>query len=151
VHVVDCGLVLRAVGYRGHPVDGLAFDTARSAVQNNRGRVLNQPAGDVVTGVYVAGWIKRGATGGIWMNKLCGQETVTSVLADFAGGRLTEPSMSHDETEDLIAVRGGTAVGGSGWRNIDRAERTAGARQGRSRVKIVRTNELLQAAARPGT
>ncbi|OBG18859.1 hypothetical protein [Mycobacterium sp. 852002-51057_SCH5723018] len=54
-HLIDCGLVLRAIGYRGRPIDGLAFDTSRSAVPHEQGRVLNGPAGDVVAGVYVAG------------------------------------------------------------------------------------------------
>ncbi|MEV0341426.1 FAD-dependent oxidoreductase [Nocardia sp. NPDC050713] len=146
--VVDCGLVMRAIGYRGRPIDCLPFDTSRSVVPNDQGRVLSEPAGETIAGVYVAGWIKRGASGGIGMNKRCGQETATSVLADFANDRLTMPTMSHHDLEELIAARGGTPVGSLGWLNIDRAERAAGARRGRRRVKIVRTDDLLRAAAR---
>lgn len=146
--VVDCGLVMRAIGYRGRPIDGLAFDASRSVVPNDHGRVLSEPAGNFIAGVYVAGWIKRGASGGIGMNKLCGKETATSVLTDFANGRLTEPSTPRDDLEELVAARGGTPVGGPGWLNIDRSERAAGARRGRRRVKIVRSDDLLRAAAR---
>lgn len=147
LQVIDCGLVLRAIGYRGRPIDGLPFDTSRSVVPHNQGRVVNPTTGDVVDGVYVAGWIKRGATGGIGMNKLCGQETAASVLTDFARGRLPQPTTSRDDLEQLVTARGGNPVRGSGWLNIDRSERAAGARQGRRRVKIVRTDDLLSAAA----
>ncbi|MGV0806574.1 FAD-dependent oxidoreductase [Mycolicibacterium setense] len=150
LQVVNCGLVLRAIGYRGRAIDGLAFDAARSVVPHDQGRVLDGPAGDAVAGVYVAGWIKRGATGGIGMNKQCGQETAASVLTDFAAGRLPEPSTSHRDLEDLVAARGGSVVGGPGWLNIDRSERAAGVRQGRSRVKIVHTADLLRAAQHGG-
>lgn len=146
--VVDCGLVMRAIGYRGRPIDGLAFDPSRSVVPNKQGRVLSEPGGDVIGGVYVAGWIKRGASGGIGMNKLCGHETATSVLTDFADGRLTEPTIPHDDLEKLVAARGGTPVDGAGWLNIDKSERAVGARRGRRRVKIVRTDDLLDAASR---
>jgi ferredoxin/flavodoxin---NADP+ reductase len=146
-HVIGCGLVLRAIGYRARPIDGLAFDTSRSVVPHEQGRVLTEPAGDVVAGVYVAGWLKRGAAGGIGMNKLCGQQTATSVITDFADGRLPGPTMSRSDLEDLIAARGGTPIGTVGWRHIDRAERAAGARRSRRRVKIVRTEDLLDAAA----
>jgi ferredoxin/flavodoxin---NADP+ reductase len=149
--VIDCGLVLRAIGYRGRPIDGLAFDTSRCAVPHEQGRVLSEPAGNVVAGVYVAGWIKRGATGGIGMNKLCGKETAASVLADFAAGRLPEPAKSRDDLDELLAARGAISVDGSGWQNIDRSERAAGAGNGRRRVKIVHTDQLLTAAASPTT
>ncbi|OBG18858.1 hypothetical protein A5764_17680 [Mycobacterium sp. 852002-51057_SCH5723018] len=85
------------------------------------------------------------------MNKLCGQETATSVLTDFAAGRLPEPSKARDDVEELVAARGGIPVDGSGWQNIDRSERAAGAQRGRRRVKMVRTEDLLSAATRSRT
>ncbi|MGH4031226.1 FAD-dependent oxidoreductase [Actinomycetota bacterium Odt1-20B] len=127
---LEAGLVLRAVGYRAQPVAGLPFDEATGTVPHERGRV--EP------GVYVAGWIKRGSTGFIGTNKSCAQETVAALLDDFEAGRLTaSPSP---------AARPPGAVGLDGWRAIDRAERAAGARAGRPRVKIVEGEALLDAA-----
>ncbi|MGB6039968.1 MAG: FAD-dependent oxidoreductase, partial [Gordonia sp. (in: high G+C Gram-positive bacteria)] len=50
---LSTGLVLRAIGYRGQPIAGLPFDDGACVVPNTNGRV--EP------GVYVTGWIKRGA------------------------------------------------------------------------------------------
>ncbi|MET8578787.1 FAD-dependent oxidoreductase [Streptomyces sp. NPDC005012] len=130
IRTLETGLVLRSVGYRARPVPGLPFDEATATVPHEAGRV--EP------GVYVAGWIKRGPTGFIGTNKTCAQETVASLLDDFAAGRLTPP------------VAGGTAapdaLGLEAWRAIDRAERAAGAAQGRPRVKFTDAESLRRAA-----
>ncbi|MEU6389674.1 FAD-dependent oxidoreductase [Streptomyces sp. NPDC046939] len=127
---LETGLVLRSVGYRARPVPGLPFDEASATVPHERGRV--EP------GVYVAGWIKRGPTGFIGTNKTCAQETVASLLDDFAEGRLTAPAR---------AVRTTTrALGLDAWRAIDRAEQEAGEAQGRPRVKFTDTESLYRAA-----
>ncbi|AZG48226.1 putative ferredoxin/ferredoxin--NADP reductase [Gordonia insulae] len=61
---LETGLVLRAIGYRGVPVIDLPFDDVKSVVPNTDGRVQATADGDVMPGLYVTGWIKRGATGG---------------------------------------------------------------------------------------
>ncbi|MER5888760.1 FAD-dependent oxidoreductase, partial [Streptomyces sp. NPDC001941] len=81
---LETGLVLRSVGYRARPVPGLPFDEDTATIPHEAGRV--EP------GVYVTGWIKRGATGFIGTNKTCAQETVASLLDDFAASHLTRPS-----------------------------------------------------------
>ncbi len=54
-------LVLRSVGYRGVPLEGLPFDAASGTVPHRAGAC---PAGGRGRpGEYVAGWIKRGPTG----------------------------------------------------------------------------------------
>ncbi len=74
------GRVVRAAGFRGAPVAGLPFDEATGTVPNTAGRV--EP------GTYVAGWIKRGPSGGIGANKACARETVGALLEDAVAGRL---------------------------------------------------------------
>ncbi|NLU69824.1 FAD-dependent oxidoreductase [Streptomyces sp. HNM0574] len=133
--VIEAGLVLRAVGYRARPVPGLPFDEAAGAVPHEGGRVA--------PGVYVAGWIKRGPTGFIGTNKSCAEETVTALLDDFEAGRLTAPA-EDGATAARTALRGSVGLGG--WQAIDRAERAAGAREGRPRVKLTDREALLAAA-----
>lgn len=77
---IATGLVLRAIGYRARPVLGLPFDDDLALVPNDGGRV--EP------GVYVAGWIKRGATGFLGTNKSCSKETVDRLLDDLEAGSL---------------------------------------------------------------
>lgn len=79
---IPAGRVVRAAGFRGVPVPGLPFDEEAGIVPNSAGRVPGRP------GVYVAGWIKRGPSGGIGANKACARETVGTLLEDAVAGRL---------------------------------------------------------------
>lgn len=145
---LDTGLVLRAVGYRGQPIPGLPFDEATGVVPNSAGRVIVQR--HVLPRVYVAGWIKRGATGGIGMNRRCGQETAEAILTDFASRPPRRDLHPPDATNNLIDARGGKPIYRVGWENIDAVERAAGLERGRRRVKLVRIDEL-EAATRATT
>lgn len=144
---IETSIVMRAIGYRGVPVTDLPFDEAHGVVPNAEGRVLAEVDGDVLPGVYVTGWIKRGATGGIGMNRLDGQQTALAVLADFTEGVLAEPSSPREKIAELVSGRGANRIDGSGWKSIDAAEKSAGREAGRRRVKLVRVHELEGAAA----
>ena len=85
---VACGLVVRAVGHRASPVPGLPWDEATATVPHEAGRVVGVP------GAYVAGWVKRGPSGGIGANRFCAQETIGTLLADAVAGRLPAPTGS---------------------------------------------------------
>ncbi|GAA3095740.1 ferredoxin--NADP+ reductase [Kribbella aluminosa] len=77
--VIAAGNLFTAIGFEGRPVDGLPFDAERGIVPNVRGAVVGRP------GHYVAGWIKRGARGGIGVNKACAQETVMTLVSSSRG------------------------------------------------------------------
>ncbi|WOC11631.1 FAD-dependent oxidoreductase [Gordonia sp. MP11Mi] len=140
------GLVVRSVGYRGHPVDGLPFDEQRAVVPSADARVLDAPDGEPIAGLYVAGWIRRGPTGGIGRNRYCGEEAAKAVLADFAHGVLPPPTTSTDDLVDLVASRGANRIDLAGWKAIDAAEKGAGKAAGRRRIKIVSVTDLERAA-----
>lgn len=142
---IDAQLVLRSVGYRGVPLDGLPFDEATATVPHREGRVLR--AGEVSPGEYVAGWIKRGPTGVIGTNRPCAKETAQSLLDDAAA------LASRDVPEDALGglrAAGCAAVEWPGWLAIERAEAELGRSLGRGPVKIPDWAGLL-AAARDGT
>ncbi|OLO99383.1 4Fe-4S ferredoxin [Mycolicibacterium porcinum] len=80
--VIETGLVLTSIGYRGRPVPGLPFDDATATVPHEGGRAAGVP------GAFVTGWIKRGPTGFIGTNKSCAQETVRSLVDDYNAGLL---------------------------------------------------------------
>ena len=42
---LECGLVLRSIGYRGVPLPGVPFDERRGVIPNEGGRVLDEPDG----------------------------------------------------------------------------------------------------------
>lgn len=146
---VPAGFVLRSVGYKGVQLPGLPFDEVRGVVPNVRGRVVG-PDGQVVEGVYVAGWIKRGPSGVIGTNKADAMETVASLSEDG----LAAPSVPGDDyLPDLLARRGRRWVDVSGWHRIDEVETRLGAASDRPRVKLTTYEDLLRAASSdaPGT
>jgi ferredoxin--NADP+ reductase len=148
---LPCGLVFRSVGYRGVELPEVAFDAASGTIPNEGGRVVDH-MGNSVPGVYVAGWIKRGPTGVIGTNKKDATETVELVLEDAAAGRLEpKPDATAAAVDALLAERGIPVVEYAGWTSIDKAERAAGERSGRPRVKLCSWDELLAAADRLGT
>ncbi|GAA3699018.1 FAD-dependent oxidoreductase [Gordonia hankookensis] len=143
---IETGVVLRAIGYRGVPVIDLPFDDVNGVVPNTDGRVQVAADGEVVPGLFVTGWIKRGATGGIGMNRICGQETAEAVLKDYVAGSFSSPATSRDDVADIVSDRGARRIDMDGWKAIDAAEKNAGKSAGRRRVKFVSLNEFEVAA-----
>jgi ferredoxin--NADP+ reductase len=145
--IIPCGLVVRAVGYRGRRLPGVPFDERRGLIRNDGGRVCKE-GGSPCTGEYAVGWIKRGPSGVIGTNKKCAAETVAGLLEDLGRGRLDEPSAPDGEAiEAWLRGRVTGLVTWHGWQAIDAHERALGAPQGRPRVKLVRIAEMQGLAA----
>jgi ferredoxin--NADP+ reductase len=146
--LVEAGLVLRSIGYRGSPIPGVPFDERRATIHNDGGRVTRVGTTEPVPGVYTAGWIKRGPSGVIGTNKKCAQETVDRLLEDLAAGRLPEPSVDAATLAATLEERGIEVVDYAGWEAIDAFERGRGEPAGRPRIKLVqRAEHLLHAAS----
>jgi len=126
--LLEAGVVLTSVGYRGVPTVDLPFDDARAVIPNDAGRVLTAPGGEIFPGTYVTGWIKRGPTGFIGTNKSCAQETVQQLADDFNGGTLREPTRDAQEFDRLVRARRPQAVAGGAAVPRDRSVRRLFAR-----------------------
>lgn len=146
---LDTNLVLRAIGYRGTEVPGVPFDSARGTIANEGGRVIDPQARRPLTGVYTAGWIKRGPSGVIGTNKECSRETVQRLLEDYHAGRLRAPAHDRDALCRLLGARQPDVVDHDGWRTIDAHECERGARQGRPRVKFTSVQAMLSSVRSP--
>jgi len=148
---IECGLVLRSVGYRAVPLPDVPFDERYFVLPNERGRVL-APDGEPLPGVYAVGWIKRGPTGILGTNKRDAEETVVCLVEDLAAGALSQPpNADRDQIDALLAARKPDLVTVDGWRAIDGHELERGHTEQRPRVKLASRDELLAAAttARP--
>ena len=142
---LECGLVLRSVGYTGVPIEGVPFDERRGLILNEGGRVLDSHNGGHKVGHYTAGWIKRGPSGVIGTNKKDALETVQHLFADVESGTLLEPGKPEPEAvEQLLNERGIRYVTFEDWQAIDEAEIGRGEPHGRPRVKFVRVEEMLE-------
>ncbi len=144
--LLDAGLVLKAIGYRGIPFPGLPFDKYNGVIANDDGRVTG-PEG-VVRGSYVTGWIKRGPRGIIGSNKLCARNTVRHLLADWQAGKLSAAILSADEVMAIVKQRKATLFTRKDWLQIDRKERERGRAQNRPRIKFCQWQELLAQESR---
>ncbi len=144
---IPCQLVFRSVGYKGKPLPGVPFDERSATIPNDHGRVLDAPGGSRRPGEYVSGWIKRGPSGIIGTNKKDSQDTVDALLEDQAAGRLPQPAVADpDAILAVLADRCPDHITYAHWEAIDEAERAAGEPHGRPRVKLVRHEQLLDAA-----
>lgn len=143
-HELDTGICFRAIGYRSVPLPGLPFDEHRGVVENSEGRVCDQ--GRIVPGTFVTGWVKSGPRGIIGTNKQCARETVFRLLEDARAGALLRPAVSGDRILEEVRRRKADVVEFVDWLNIDRAEVAAGAKLGRSRLKLTSVSAMLSAA-----
>jgi len=138
--LVQCGVLFRSVGYRGVPLAGVPFDEKSAVIPNVEGRVMQD--GRPVSGLYVAGWIKRGPSGIIGTNKPDSFETVKALLADVpALARCAEPS--RDALLALLKSRNVRVVSYDDWRRIDAAEIERGSVVGKPREKFTSIDEML--------
>src|SRR6476646_3134997 len=147
---LECGLILRSVGYTGVPIEGVPFDERRGLILNEGGRILDSHDGGHKVGHYTAGWIKRGPSGVIGTNKKDALETVQHLFADVESGTLLSPeNPSPVSVEDLLREKGIRYVSFEDWRAIDQAEVGRGEPHGRPRVKFVRVEEMLGTLGEP--
>jgi ferredoxin/flavodoxin---NADP+ reductase len=147
---IECGLVLRSIGYRGTPLAGIPFDDRRGLIRNQDGRVVSDDG--PCRGEYVVGWIKRGPTGVIGTNKKDAADTVARILEDAESGALGDPDPALSDPDAVAAwltERVPHHVTWEGWQMIDAYESSLGQPMGRPRVKLVRLAELLEASRGP--
>ena len=139
---IETGLVFRSIGYVGVPVPGLPFDTRVGVIPNTDGRVTESRGGAVLPRVYVAGWIKRGATGVIGTNKADAQATVASMIEDVATHDASTPRNAA-AVDELLDSRDVHVASFIDWQVLDDIERAAGHQLGKVREKFTRVDEML--------
>ncbi|MEE6294410.1 FAD-dependent oxidoreductase [Georgenia wangjunii] len=144
------GAVYRAVGYFGSPVPGLPFDATGGVVPNEEGRVIDEQ-GEVVTGVYATGWIKRGPVGLIGSTKSDAQQTIGHLVEDAQAGRLAarsagegERAVGHDALIAHLEAADVAYTTWAGWELLDAYERSLGETEGRERIKVVPREDMIR-------
>ena len=142
-------MVFRSVGYRGVPLKGLPFHDRWGVVPNEKGRVVDPETREPLRGIYVSGWIKRGATGIIGTNKPDAGETVECMVADLSAGAVLQPERPDPaQAEELIREARPAYVDWEKWLIVCEAEESRGAEADRPRVKFTSVEEMLAALQR---
>mgnify|MGYP003979265301 CR=1 FL=1 len=144
--IIPVGLVFRSVGYLGQPLPEVPYNADWGTILNNAGRVVDTD-GSPVTGIYTAGWIKRGPTGVIGTNKPCAQETVGCMVEDLAAASINIPEdPSVEGAESLVQERQPDSISYSEWLKINEVEVSRGEAEGRPRVKLTSIPEMVKVA-----
>jgi ferredoxin--NADP+ reductase len=125
---IKCGLVITAIGYQAHEIDGIPHENGK--VVNNDGRVNEN--------VYVVGWAKRGPSGVIGTNKSDAAAVMQLLVED-----LKSPKNAGDISELLTHH---IVVSQEHWQKINEAEVAAGEPHGKPRKKSVTREALLKHA-----
>jgi ferredoxin--NADP+ reductase len=125
---IKCGLVITAIGYQAHGIEGVPYENGK--VVNNDGRVKDN--------LYVVGWAKRGPSGVIGTNKSDAAAVIELLVSD-----LQKPKQAGDISELLTHQ---VVVTQEHWQKINEAEVAAGEPHGKPRKKAVHREELLKYA-----
>jgi ferredoxin--NADP+ reductase len=125
---INCGLVITAIGYQAHGIEGVPYENGK--VVNNDGRVKEN--------LYVVGWAKRGPSGVIGTNKSDAAAVIELLVSD-----LKNPKSAGDISELLTHQ---VVVSQENWQKINEAEVAAGEPHGKPRKKAVHREELLKYA-----
>ena len=125
---IKCGLVITAIGYHAHSIEGIPYENGK--VVNNDGRVNEN--------MYVVGWAKRGPSGVIGTNKSDAAAVMELLVED-----LKSPKNNGDISELLTHQ---VVVSQQHWQKINEAEVAAGEPHGKPRRKSITREELLNHA-----
>lgn len=128
---IDCGLVVRSVGFAVSPFPGLPLESNR--VPHLHGCV--QEASETFGGLYVSGWLKRGPQGIIASNIGDAQETANKVWSDLQKSlRKSKPK----EREDFKSV-----VSFEDWKRLEAEEHRCGQNMGKAATKFTKVEDML--------
>ncbi|XP_023735975.1 NADPH:adrenodoxin oxidoreductase, mitochondrial [Lactuca sativa] len=142
---IKCGLVLKSIGYKSIPVDGLPFDHSKGVVPNIKGRVISSyDASEAEDGLYVCGWLKRGPTGIIATNLYDAEETVASIYEDVSKIELTSRKPGREGLLELLESKKIKFFTFDDWKKIDFEEKRVGSLKGKPREKLTTWKDLLQ-------
>lgn len=141
---LECGALFRSIGYNGVPIAGVPFHNRWGIIPNKSGRITMEPDGDVIIGLYTAGWIKRGPSGIIGTNRACAVESVQALLEDL--DKLDSNKPGRKGLYDILDKNGVQHVNYSQWQKIDDVEIMAGKPKGKPREKFTHVNEMLAVA-----
>ena len=132
---LECGLVVRSVGYTSVQADPqLPWDDTKRVISNQDGRARDCP------GLYTAGWLGTGPRGVIIDTMNTAFRVAASLVSDLSSQQLDERPGLGGLGED---VRTGV-TSWADWQRLDREELRRGEVKGKARDKIVSVEEMME-------
>ena len=143
----DVQAVYHAIGYHPAEIAGIAYDEKRTLLANNDGRIVSAAEnGEVRKRLYATGWAKRGPVGLIGSTKSDALLIVNNMLEDLSTSGLDAQDRDAQSIDSLLESRGVQAIDYAGWKRVDAYERELGAKEQRTRKKVVSAAELVSIA-----
>ncbi len=140
---INASMVIKAIGYRSFPLEGLPFDEKAAIIPNESGAVVGIE-GDLAGRVYVAGWVKRGPRGLIGSNKKDAQQSVNKLVENLTSFSLPFRKRECD-IKEYLSQRNVDYIDFPTWLKIDKLEEERGKKLGKPRVKFLDLQEALKA------
>ncbi|XP_060076511.1 NADPH:adrenodoxin oxidoreductase, mitochondrial-like [Ylistrum balloti] len=140
---IDCGLVLRSIGYRSVAIDkDIPFNFTKGVISHTQGRV------EGITGVYCSGWVNTGPVGVILTTMTNGFDIGKTVIQDLSNGVLeVSGKQGKEDILPQLQKSGIQVVHFSDWRKIDEVEVKNGKDCGKPREKFVDIDTMLKIAS----
>ncbi|KAI8326059.1 nucleotide-binding domain-containing protein [Martensiomyces pterosporus] len=144
---IPCAMALRSIGYASTPLEGAPFDSKRGVVPNIAGRVIDDQ-GEVVPGLYTAGWVKRGPVGVIATTMRDAYHTADAIVVDISNGNIASQKTAPTSTAaiDRALAEFGVdekRVSHEDWKRLEAFEFQVGNNIGKPREKITQIDSML--------
>ncbi|GBC08668.1 hypothetical protein RclHR1_00830019 [Rhizophagus clarus] len=147
---IETGLVLKSVGYRSIPLEGLPFDENKGIVPNYKGKILDNDNNEQ-PGLYVAGWLKRGPQGVIATTMNDAYETAEVIVSDIKQNKSMLSTDTFNATKQgskaiipILHQRGIRTVSYEDWKKIEERENEAGRAKNKPREKFGRVEDAMR-------
>ncbi|KAJ2850831.1 NADPH-adrenodoxin reductase [Coemansia brasiliensis] len=140
---IPCAMVLRSIGYASTPLDGVPFDEKKRLVPNIAGRVIDSE-NNLVEGLYVSGWIKRGPVGVIATTMQDAYRTADAIVMDLANNTIGH-NASRAAVDQMLTQANidQNRVSNDGWKRLEQFEFAAGEALGKPREKVTSVQKML--------
>lgn len=141
---IDCGMVIRSIGYKAVMVDkSLPMNQKLGALMNTNGRVHGH------NNLYCSGWLATGASGVIAGTLVSSQLTAQSILVDIESNNLpnlTRKKPGYEMIDRILSSKSVQVVHFRDWLRIDELEKKLGETIGKTREKFVDIDKMLDVA-----
>lgn len=141
---VQCDALVKSIGYRSLKIDGVPFSSKSHTIPNHFGCVVDHN-GELMVGLYCAGWVKRGPVGIIDATLRDSLETFKMIKHHLELDLLPSSTTSTEQVRKLLH-RGQPLVETDGWRKVNKVEIERGQALNKRREKITDKQEMLDIA-----
>ena len=135
---IDCGLVLKSIGYKSVRVEeGIPYDERKGIVPNDGGRV------EECAGLYCAGWLATGPRGVIVDTMTEAFRVAQNILEDISSDCHSEEKSGYATVDKIFQERNIRPVSFEDWERIDAEEKALGEVSGKPREKFTDITKMV--------